>query len=170
MNRLLRREKNAKAVQSEPAKLLDITAPAAGEIISVDEVPDQVFSTRTMGDGFAIELQDNVIYAPVSGEIVGVFPTKHAISIVDNFGNEVLIHIGLDTVNLEGEGFRLLVEEGDVVNQNDLIAEINAEQIRNKGYSLITPIIFTNLDKEMYEVELLVQGRIKAGQKNLIKF
>ncbi|GEN88680.1 glucose PTS transporter subunit IIA [Oceanobacillus sp. FSL W8-0428] len=162
--------KNAKAVQSEPAKLLDITAPAAGEIISVDEVPDQVFSTRTMGDGFAIELQDNVIYAPVSGEIVGVFPTKHAISIVDNFGNEVLIHIGLDTVNLEGEGFRLLVEEGDVVNQNDLIAEINAEQIRNKGYSLITPIIFTNLDKEMYEVELLVQGRIKAGQKNLIKF
>ncbi|WP_339282527.1 glucose PTS transporter subunit IIA [Oceanobacillus sp. FSL K6-3682] len=163
-------EKNAKAVQSEPAKLLDITAPAAGEIISVDEVPDQVFSTRAMGDGFAIELQDNVIYAPVSGEIVGVFPTKHAISIVDNFGNEVLIHIGLDTVNLEGEGFRLLVEEGDVVNQNDLIAEINAEQIRNKGYSLITPIIFTNLDKEMYEVELLVQGRIKAGQKNLIKF
>ncbi|WP_077602152.1 PTS transporter subunit IIABC [Oceanobacillus sojae] len=163
-------EKTAKAVQSEPAKLLDITAPATGEIISIDKVPDQVFSTRAMGDGFAIELQDNVIYAPVSGKIVGVFPTKHAISIIDNFGNEVLIHIGLDTVNLEGEGFRLLVEEGDVINQNDLIAEINSEQIRNKGYSLITPVIFTNLDKEMYEVKLSVKGRIKAGQKNLIKF
>ncbi|GGP13868.1 PTS transporter subunit IIABC [Oceanobacillus neutriphilus] len=163
-------KKTADTVQSEPDKLLDIAAPATGKIIKIDEVPDQVFSTRAMGDGFAIELQDSLIYAPVSGEIVGVFPTKHAISIVDNFGNEVLVHIGLDTVNLEGEGFRLLVEEGDVINQNDLIAEINAEQIRNKGYSLITPIIFTNLDKEMYEVKLSAQGRIKAGQQNLIKF
>lgn len=156
-------------VQAQPMKLLEMIAPATGKIIPIEEVPDQVFASKAMGDGFAIELEDNVVYAPVSGKIVGIFPTKHAISIIDNFGNELLIHIGLDTVNLEGEGFRLLVEEGDVISQNDLIAEINVEKIREKGFSLITPIIFTNLDKNEFIVQLTNKGKVNAGQKNLIK-
>lgn len=152
---------------ADPEKLLTVAAPAAGKIMVLDDVPDDVFASRAMGDGFAIELTDSIISAPVSGTIAGVFPTKHAISIIDDFGNEVLIHIGLDTVNLEGEGFRLLIEEGDVVNQGDLIAEINTEQIKNKGYSLVTPIIFTNLDREKYNVKLSVKGNIQSGQKDL---
>lgn len=152
---------------ADPEKLLTVAAPAAGKIMVLDDVPDDVFASRAMGDGFAIELTDSIISAPVSGTIAGVFPTKHAISIIDDFGNEVLIHIGLDTVNLEGEGFRLLIEEGDVVNQGDLIAEINTEQIKNKGYSLMTPIIFTNLDREKYNVKLAVKGNIQSGQKDL---
>ncbi|MGX7197876.1 glucose PTS transporter subunit IIA [Enterococcus olivae] len=154
---------------ADSKKLLEIVAPATGRILTIDEVPDQVFASKAMGDGFAIELEDNVIYAPVSGEIVGIFPTKHAISIIDNYGNEVLIHIGLDTVNLEGEGFRLLVEVGDVISKNDLIAEVNVDQIKSKGYSLVTPVIFTNLDKNKYNVTLASKGKVKAGQSNLIK-
>lgn len=153
---------------SNPEKLLELVAPGTGKIVPLDEVPDQVFASRAMGDGFAIELDEPIITAPVSGKVVGVFPTKHAISIIDTAGNEVLIHIGLDTVNLEGEGFRLQIEEGDFINQNEVIAEVNIEKIKAKGYSLITPIIFTNLDREIYKVKLLREGKIKAGETNLI--
>lgn len=155
--------------ESQPEELLNLTSPATGKLMTLDEVPDEVFSSRAMGDGFAIELKDNIVYAPISGKIVGVFPTKHAISLVDNFGNEVLLHIGLDTVNLEGEGFRLSVTEGDQVNQNDLIAELDTEKIKAAGYSLITPVIFTNLDKEKYKVTLKKDDLINAGDKNLFQ-
>ncbi|MCO8287247.1 glucose-specific PTS transporter subunit IIBC [Tetragenococcus halophilus] len=155
--------------QAQPDRLLELTAPVTGTLISIDDVPDEVFANKMMGDGFAINPDDNVLYAPISGTVVGIFPTKHAISIIDNYGNEILLHIGLDTVNLEGEGFRILVEEGDVINQNDLIVEVNSKQIKEKGYSLITPIIFTNLDMNKYEVQLLKEGKIQAGQKGLIK-
>lgn len=157
-----------KEIDSE--KLLKLISPADGKIISLDEVPDEVFSSQAMGGGFAIEVQNNIIQSPVSGEIVGIFHTKHAISIIDNYGNEVLIHIGLDTVNLEGEGFRLLIEEGDKVEAGQVICEVNTTQIKDKGYSLITPIIFTNLDQNEYKVELRAKGQVIAGQKDLIRF
>lgn len=154
---------------NDPQKLLMLSSPATGKLMTLDEVPDEVFATKAMGDGFAIELQDNVVYAPITGKVVGIFPTKHAISLVDNFGNEVLLHIGLDTVNLEGEGYRLLIAEGDVVNQNDILAELDTDRIKGAGYSLVTPVIFTNLDKETYQVKLLKKGTIKAGDKDLFQ-
>lgn len=161
--------KKEESNESNPQKLLSLSAPATGKLMMLDEVPDEVFASRAMGDGFAIELQDNVVYAPVTGKVVGVFPTKHAISLVDEFGNEVLLHIGLDTVNLEGEGYRLSVAEGDIVNQNEVLAELDTKKIKEAGYSLITPVIFTNLDKEKYKVKLLQKGSIKAGAQDFFK-
>lgn len=162
-------DKKEETAVANPEKLTNLISPTDGVIMSLDEVPDEVFASRAMGDGFAIEVQSNIIQAPVSGKIVGVFPTKHAISIIDEFNNEVLIHIGLDTVNLEGEGFRLLIEEGDFVDAGQVICELNAEQIKGKGYSLISPVIFTNLNREEYKVELTANGRVKAEQSNLFK-
>lgn len=157
-------DENVTQKEAKNTKLLELVAPASGDMLSLDNVPDEVFSSRAMGDGFAIEVSDSIIYAPVSGEIISVFPTKHAIAIHDNFGNEILVHIGLDTVNLEGEGFRLLVEAGDKIEQGQVIAEINIEQIKSKGYSLITPVIFTNLNRDKYEVKLL-DGKTKTEAK-----
>ncbi|MFR3686826.1 MAG: glucose PTS transporter subunit IIA [Enterococcus sp.] len=155
--------------ESDPKKLLELTAPATGRLMTLAEVPDEVFATKAIGDGFAIELQDNIVYAPVTGKVVGVFPTKHAISLIDDFGNEVLLHIGLDTVNLSGEGYRLAVAEGDYVNQNEVLAELDTTKIKEAGYSLITPIIFTNLNKDEYAVKLLKKGIIKAGDQKLFE-
>lgn len=151
-------------------KLLNLTSPATGKVMTLDNVPDEVFASRAMGDGFAIEISDSSIYAPVTGTIMSVFPTKHAIAIHDAHGNEILLHIGLDTVNLEGEGFRLLVEPGDHIEQGQIIAEINIEKIKSKGYSLITPIIFTNLDREAYQVKLNSEkSEVTAKDSNLFR-
>ncbi|EOH91770.1 PTS transporter subunit IIABC [Enterococcus pallens] len=156
------------AKAGDPEKLLTIVSPATGRLVPLGEVPDEVFASKAMGDGFAVDPQDSIIYAPVSGKVTGIFPTKHAISLLDNAGNEVLLHIGLDTVNLEGEGFRLQVAEGDVVHQNEVLAELDTETIKAKGYSLMTLVIFTNLDKERYQVQLK-KDLVKAGEGNLLK-
>lgn len=156
------------AKAGDPEKLLTIVSPATGRLVPLAEVPDEVFASKAMGDGFAVDPQDSIIYAPVSGKVTGIFPTKHAISLLDNAGNEVLLHIGLDTVNLEGEGFRLQVAEGDVVHQNEVLAELDTEAIKAKGYSLMTLVIFTNLDKERYHVQLK-KDLVKAGEGNLLK-
>lgn len=156
------------AKAGDPEKLLTIVSPATGRLVPLAEVPDEVFASKVMGDGFAVDPQDSIIYAPVSGKVTGIFPTKHAISLLDNAGNEVLLHIGLDTVNLEGEGFRLQVAEGDVVHQNEVLAELDTETIKAKGYSLMTLVIFTNLDKERYQVQLK-KDLVKAGEGNLLK-
>ncbi len=156
------------AKAGDPEKLLTIVSPATGRLVPLAEVPDEVFASKAMGDGFAVDPQDSIIYAPVSGKVTGIFPTKHAISLLDNAGNEVLLHIGLDTMNLEGEGFRLQVAEGDVVHQNEVLAELDTETIKAKGYSLMTLVIFTNLDKERYQVQLK-KNQVKAGEGNLLK-
>lgn len=161
---------SANEISQDASKLLEVSAPGTGTLISLDKVPDDVFANRMMGDGFAIELSDSTIYAPITGTILSIFPTKHAIAMIDNYGNEVLIHIGLDTVNLDGEGFRLLVAEGDKIKQGQIIAEINIEKITNEGYSLITPVIFTNLDREKHTVTLTDENiPITAKDKNIFE-
>ncbi|WP_370519193.1 glucose PTS transporter subunit IIA [Erysipelothrix sp. HDW6A] len=155
-------------ISKDPKKLIEIAAPATGEILELERVEDKVFSEKVMGDGFAIELTENTIYAPVSGKVISVFPTKHAIGMVDDFGNEVLIHIGLDTVKLDGDGFRLHMAVGDYVEQGDLIAEIDIDLIKSKGYSVVTPIIFTNLDQAKYSVKIVSEKMVKSNQKKII--
>lgn len=158
----------AQSNSANPETLLTIVSPATGRLVPLAEVPDEVFASKAMGDGFAVDPQDNIIYAPISGKVAGIFPTKHAISLIDDEGNEVLLHIGLDTVNLEGEGFRLQVAEGDVINQNEVLVELDTEKIKAKGYSLMTLVIFTNLDKDRYHVQL-EKDQVKAGEGNLLK-
>jgi len=120
--------------------------PMSGTILSLDDVPDQVFSGRMMGDGFAIEPSDGKVVAPFTGTITTFFPTKHAIGLLSDDGREILIHVGLDTVNLKGEGFDAKVKEGDRVKAGDVLLEVNLDLIRDKVPSLITPIILTNGD------------------------
>lgn len=141
--------------------------PIQGEIISITEVPDEVFSQKMMGDGFAIIPTEGKVYAPVDGEIVNMFPTKHAIGIKSTGGMEVLIHFGIDTVKLKGEGFKALVNQGDKVKRGQLILEVDLEQVKQHVPSIVTPIIFTNLPNGV-SVEINRKGKTDVKQKNII--
>lgn len=119
-------------------------APMSGKLIKIEDVEDQVFASKAMGDGFAIELNNSLVVAPVSGEIVMTFPTKHAYGLKTSKGEELLIHIGMDTVQLEGKGFESFVEVGDVVKQGDKIASVDIDYVKKQGKSVVSPVIFTS--------------------------
>ncbi len=142
-----------------------VHAPLTGEVTPLSEVPDQVFSEKMMGDGIAIKPSQGEVRAPFNGKIQMIFPTKHAIGLVSDSGLELLIHIGLDTVKLNGEGFTLHVEEGQEVKQGDLLINFDLDYIRNHAKSDITPIIVTqgniiNLDFKQGE-----HGNISFGDQ-----
>ncbi|HDI3807472.1 TPA: PTS transporter subunit IIABC [Staphylococcus aureus] len=142
-----------------------VHAPLTGEVTPLSEVPDQVFSEKMMGDGIAIKPSQGEVRAPFNGKIQMIFPTKHAIGLVSDSGLELLIHIGLDTVKLNGEGFTLHVEESQEVKQGDLLINFDLDYIRNHAKSDITPIIvtqgnITNLDFKQGE-----HGNISFGDQ-----
>ncbi|HDE5999595.1 TPA: glucose-specific PTS transporter subunit IIBC [Staphylococcus aureus] len=142
-----------------------VHAPLTGEVTPLSEVPDQVFSEKMMGDGIAIKPSQGEVRAPFNGKIQMIFPTKHAIGLVSDSSLELLIHIGLDTVKLNGEGFTLHVEEGQEVKQGDLLINFDLDYIRNHAKSDITPIIvtqgnITNLDFKQGE-----HGNISFGDQ-----
>lgn len=121
-----------------------INAPLAGKVMQLSEVDDDVFSSGAMGQGVAIEPSDNKVYAPFDGEIVMLAPTKHAIGLTSISGIELLIHIGLDTVELDGEPFTVHVKDGDHIKKGDLLVEFNKAFIQEQGLQTVTPIIVTN--------------------------
>lgn len=142
-----------------------VHAPLTGEVTPLSEVPDRVFSEKMMGDGIAIKPSQGEVRAPFNGKVQMIFPTKHAIGLVSDSGLELLIHIGLDTVKLNGEGFTLHVEEGQEVKQGDLLINFDLDYIRNHAKSDITPIIvtqgnITNLDFKQGE-----HGNISFGDQ-----
>lgn len=122
----------------------EIKAPAEGQLITLDNVPDEVFSTGMMGQGIAIQPSNGKIFSPIDGTVQTIFPTKHAIGLVGEQGAEVLIHMGLDTVNLEGKGYDILVTEGQAVSVGDPLVNVDLQAIQSAGYQTITPIILTN--------------------------
>ncbi|GAE36442.1 glucose-specific PTS transporter subunit IIBC [Halalkalibacter akibai] len=124
---------------------ISFVSPLAGKVMPITEVPDQVFAGKMMGDGFAIEPTEGVVKSPVSGKIVNLFPTKHAIGILSDEGKEILIHVGLDTVNLKGEGFEALVKQDDTITQGQELLRFDLDFIKANATSTITPIVFTNL-------------------------
>ncbi|HZH61671.1 MAG TPA: glucose PTS transporter subunit IIA, partial [Metabacillus sp.] len=142
-------------------------APLTGEIKEITEVPDQVFSGKMMGDGFAILPTNGTVVSPVNGKILNVFPTKHAIGIQSDSGKEILIHFGIDTVNLKGEGFEAFVQEGDIVEQGQKLLEVNLDFVKENAPSVMTPIVFTNL-KEGQSVKLQAQGNVAAKDADVI--
>lgn len=144
------------------------TSPCSGQLMKIESIPDQVFSSKAMGDGFAIDIEDDHIVAPFDGEIMSIFPTKHAIALKDKYNHEVLIHIGLDTVTLKGNGFTLLVEEGQSFKKGDVLVTVNRNLIREKGLSLVTPVIFTNLDKEHHEIVVDKVRKVASGEDAII--
>ncbi|WP_058486553.1 glucose PTS transporter subunit IIA [Defluviitalea phaphyphila] len=125
---------------------INLACPLDGKVVELSEVPDQVFAGKMMGDGYAIIPKDNKVYAPIDGKIEVLFPTKHAIAIKTSEGLEVLIHIGIDTVNLKGEGFIAYVNQGDTVKKGDLLLEFDTAIIKEKAKSHITPVVLTNMD------------------------
>ena len=114
--------------------------PMLGVIVDLDKVPDQVFSERMVGDGVAIDPIDNIIYAPINGTIKTIHKAKHAITIESEYGFDVLIHIGLDTVNLAGNGFTLFLKEGDVVKTGYQIMAFDFDYLSQHAKTLISPI------------------------------
>ncbi len=144
------------------------SSPMKGEIISIEQVPDQVFSQKMMGDGFAIKPENGRVVSPVDGKIVNIFPTKHALGIEDENGMEILIHIGLDTVNLKGEGFTQKVEEGQIVTQGQVLMEVDLDYIAKNAKSTITPIVFTNL-KDEQSIRIKTSTKVNENDSNIIE-
>ncbi len=127
-------------------KNVEITAPVNGNVIELNQVPDKVFAEKLVGDGVAVDSTGNVIKAPVGGTLTLIFKTNHAFAITTKQGIELLVHIGLDTVELNGEGFERIAEEGSTVKAGDPIIKIDRDFITGKGISLITPVLVTNMD------------------------
>lgn len=119
---------------------------ANGNLIPITEVNDVVFAQKMMGDGFAVVPTSNTITSPVNGKVMSIFPSKHAISILTDTNIEVLVHIGLNTVELNGEGFNIQVKEGDIVSNNTVLAEVDFDFIKSKDKETVTIVVFTNMD------------------------
>ena len=176
-------EKQAKAVQ-EVANQADVIAKAApasntdlnvstelvspldGELLPLSEVKDEVFSSGAMGEGVAIEPSQGVLHAPDDGKVVMTFPTGHAIGMKTKDGAEILMHIGMDTVNLQGKGFETLVDKGDEVKAGDELVKFDIDEIHSAGYIVTTPIVVTN-SKDYEKVSVVCQGEVKVGQEIL---
>ena len=118
----------------------------SGKVLPLSEVPDKVFSSGAMGKGIAIEPENGELLAPADGVITTIFPTGHAVGITTTDGIELLMHIGMDTVELEGKGFEVFVKQGDTVHTGDLLVRFDIDTIKKAGYSVITPIVVTNTD------------------------
>lgn len=131
-------------IEEESSKDIVLSTPAAGEIIDLSEVNDPTFASGSLGEGFAIIPTDGKIYSPVNGEVSTVFPTKHAIGVVSEEGAEILIHIGIDTVNLNGKYFQSAVSDGKKVRKGDLLMEVDLQELIKEGYDPTTMVIVTN--------------------------
>ena len=134
--------KNTKNAETVSERV--ISAPLEGKIIPLTEVPDETFAQKIMGDGAAIIPSVGKVYSPVNGEIIMIFDTLHAIAIKSEEGLEILIHVGLDTVKLNGKYFKSNIKQGDKVNKGQLLLEFDNEKIKELGYNTVTPIIITN--------------------------
>jgi glucose-specific phosphotransferase system IIA component len=152
----------------EAANWLEIKAPFDGEVVRLDDVPDPVFAQRMVGDGIAVLPTSELLVAPVAGTLTNLFPTGHAAGITTGAGIEVLIHIGMDTVQLKGEGFAKVAQQGQQVEVGTPLIRIQLDLLREKAKSIITPVIVTNMP--LVE-ELLVtdQKTVRAGEDWLLK-
>lgn len=142
----------------------EILSPANGKAVPLSEVPDPTFAEEMLGKGAAVDPSEGRFYAPVSGTISTVFPTKHAIGITGDKGEEILIHVGLDTVQLDGKYFETTVSEGQHVEAGTLLLTCELEKVREAGYKTITPVIVTN-PEDYPAVSLARLGEIKAGER-----
>lgn len=138
--------------KSKKEKKITVYSPLNGEVISLGNVPDPVFSQKMMGDGFAFNPVNGEIVSPINGKVTQVFPTQHAIGIEAENGLEALLHLGLDTVELKGEGFAINVKAGDVLKANDPIGTFDLSYIKEKGKEVITVLVFPNFDEKIAEV------------------
>lgn len=145
-------------------KTILISSPFDGNAAELETAPDEGFAGKMMGDGAVVEPLENTVKAPVDAVISFVFPTKHAIGLVTEDGMEMLLHIGIDTVKLNGAGFEVLVEEGAKVKKGDVLMKIDLEYIKSHTPSLVSPILCTDL-ADNQKVRMIKKGKIKAGEE-----
>lgn len=139
----------------------NLYAPANGRIVPVAEVADPVFSQKMMGDGYAVIPTDGAIYSPVDGKVLSVFPTKHAVGIQLDNGLEILLHMGLDTVELNGKPFETHVKEGDILTASTLVATVDLDGLAEAGKDNAMVVVITNMDK-VQTFELTADGEVRA--------
>lgn len=169
---LYKDEAEAEAAEPEVKGNGGVHAPLTGKLVDITEVPDEVFAGKMLGDGMAIIPEVGELYAPADGTVDTVFDSKHAISMVCDNGAEILMHVGLDTVKLEGKFFEPQVENGQKVKAGQLLMKFDVANIRKAGYNVITPVVVTNHEDCKIEkdcpgsVITLTKGRmtIKATQ------
>ncbi|HHR5881657.1 N-acetylglucosamine-specific PTS transporter subunit IIBC [Providencia alcalifaciens] len=157
-----------KSQQAAPEKakgnaVLSLIAPVSGEVYSLDQVPDEAFSSRIVGDGIAIKPTSSEVVAPAAGTIVKIFPTNHAFCLETANGVELIVHMGIDTVALNGEGCERLVEEGAEVEAGTPILKLDLPFLEANAKSMISPVIISNID-DFAGVEILAKGQVIAGE------
>lgn len=157
-------KKEEKKVIKEGEKY--VYAPIKGTLLSLEQVEDGVFSAKMLGDGIAIEPEDKTVTAPFNGTVTMVFDTKHAIGLMSEDGVEVLIHIGIDTVQLNGKYYDVKVKAGDVVKTGDVLAYFEKEKIEEEGYRTVTPIIISNTDS-FHTILPTAKGKVRPKDKIL---
>ncbi|SFJ71221.1 PTS sugar transporter subunit IIA [Thermoflavimicrobium dichotomicum] len=149
-------------------KWITLVAPVTGKVISLDEVGDMVFSRRMVGDGIAIIPAEGKAVAPMDGVISHLFDTHHAVCIQNPNGLRVLIHIGLDTVKLYGEGFKSRVRVSEQVKKSELLIEFDLDVIEESGCSIVTPMVINNMEL-VEDLQVLAQGDVQAGHHPVLK-
>ncbi|MDU2491502.1 MAG: beta-glucoside-specific PTS transporter subunit IIABC [Clostridium celatum] len=158
-------DKSVEVKEGQPVlntEVKEIKSPISGKVIELEKVNDPVFSSGAMGKGVAIEPVDNKVYAPVNGTIEFIADTKHAIGLLSEDGIEVLIHVGMDTVKMNGRGFNVKAAVNSKIKEGDLLLEFDRDIIEKEGYSLITPVVITNADN--YEDKILcINEEVKNG-------
>ena len=145
-----------------------IVAPFKGKIFDVENINDKIFNTKVLGDGFAIEIEGNEILAPTNGKIINIYDTEHAFIIEDNYKHNILVHVGLGTVGLNGKGIKLFKKVGDEVKKGEKIGEIDKKIITESGFSLVSPVTFLNVDKARYNIQVEKEGNVEAGEEAII--
>lgn len=140
---------------------------AEGQMIAMKDVKDDTFANKVLGDGAAVLTEEGKVYAPADGTIISIFDTKHALCFASSYGTEILIHIGVDTVNLQGRYFMPHVKDGDVVKRGQLLIEFDKEKIEKAGYDTVIPMIFTDLPEEK-KIEVSAPGKMTVNTKTVV--
>ncbi|MBI5975466.1 PTS sugar transporter subunit IIA [Staphylococcus canis] len=148
------------------SKDVEVYAPITGEYVKIEDIPDPVFAQKMMGEGFGIKPTEGVVVSPINGTVDNVFPTKHAIGLKTDNGLEILVHIGIDTVQLNGEGFEMLVNSGDKVNVGDELLKFDIDFMNQNAKSVVSPVIITNTDQtdsiQIHDDATLTRGTSKV--------
>ncbi|MDX7988939.1 PTS N-acetyl glucosamine transporter subunit IIABC [Xenorhabdus sp. 12] len=148
--------------------ILTLIAPMAGELVKLEDVPDEAFSSKLVGEGIAIRPASNTVFSPIAGTVVKVFDTNHAVCIEADNGVEVIVHIGIDTVSLNGRGFERLTEEGARVNAGDPILKLDLDYLNVHAKSIISPVVISNID-DYSGIIIMAQGQVIAKESNLFQ-
>ncbi|MCZ8519263.1 MULTISPECIES: PTS sugar transporter subunit IIA [Paenibacillus] len=151
------------------ANVLDIASPLSGSAVALSQVPDAAFAEGHMGGGLAIEPSEGKLVAPFDGTVAHLIKTRHALILEHATGVQVLMHIGINTVALKGEGFNALIASGDTVKAGQTLIEFDMEAIRAAGYPLITPVVMANQEEAVAGLEVVKMGAVQAGDTGILR-